>query len=174
VRTIISAPRLQNAVNHTTAGPLSLSGNGTLVAKWNSNLHLQYRTDGERQDIIQTEISWLEDITGDKRRQFQKSTKAQCTLNQEMLWLLRGNSSGNQKRELPPLETSTRGLVKYSRLKRQSACYAELSSVRNGVTLWIIIEKRTSSVRNQCQRTGKIQQTEKTKCMLCWTLECEK
>jgi hypothetical protein len=29
VRTIISAPRLQNAVNHTSAGPLSLSGNGT-------------------------------------------------------------------------------------------------------------------------------------------------
>jgi hypothetical protein len=32
VRTIISAPPLQNAVNHTTAAPLSLSGNGTAVS----------------------------------------------------------------------------------------------------------------------------------------------
>jgi hypothetical protein len=31
VRTIISAPRLQNAVNHTSTAPLSLSGNGVIV-----------------------------------------------------------------------------------------------------------------------------------------------
>lgn len=35
-----------------------------------------------------------------------------CTVSQELLWLSRWDSSGTQKGVRPPLEASTRGLVK--------------------------------------------------------------
>jgi hypothetical protein len=45
---------------------------------------------------------------------------------------------GNSRRELPQLEIDTRGLMNDSRLRRPSACYNELSNVRNRVRLWIV------------------------------------
>jgi hypothetical protein len=53
----------------------------------------------------------LEDITSDKRRQFQKSS-SERTVSRGLLWLWCEDSSGTQEGECPLLEAIARGLVK--------------------------------------------------------------
>jgi hypothetical protein len=40
----------------------------------------------------------LQDITSDKRGQFQKSSRVESTVNEEMLWMWHGDSLGAQRK----------------------------------------------------------------------------
>jgi hypothetical protein len=52
-------------------------------------------------------------------------------VSRELLWLWDGSSSGTQEGERPPLEASTRGLVKGQQTKKTQFVCSELSIAVN-------------------------------------------
>jgi hypothetical protein len=92
------------------------------------------------------------------RRSNWRWNSSECTVSQEWLWLLCGDSSGIQEKERTPFEAGTRGLVKRQRTEKAKCVCSELQTVwiSDSARSWIVIKNYISC---ECQILCQVQKT---------------